>query len=320
MKNPLPVLSCGVFSLITRSRVLCLSGLLAISILAGGCSSLPDVSPFRSASSQLRLAVAESGAAVESELRLLPEGNEQADTLRDNWKERDNAFTAIVAYSDSISALVDSGNNGAKSAERVADSVKALGEAAGVAIPASDQAVALATDIGKFLYEQIAKARAAKNLEKAMAAAQPGVDRIAEKISADLKDLEEIYIVANTLDDNRIRTEFNQFTSYRNSVLKQMTGGDPGDTNKLASQAQLAQILRDMDATHAEYTSQRKKVADRLRAGQGVIIAARQGAAEWAAAHASVVSALNHRRPVDISSLQQAAVQMNDLIKRMREI
>jgi vacuolar-type H+-ATPase subunit I/STV1 len=319
MKSPHPYL--------VSSRSRCLStitssGILGIVLFAIGCSSLPDVSPFRAASAQLRSAVAESGAAVESELRLLPDGTASADDLRNKWNERNKAFTAIVSYSDSINSLVNAGNNGAKSAESVANSLKALGESAGIAIPASDEAANVAIDIAKLIYQQIAKVRAAKNLENAMSAAQPAIDRIAEKINEDLKDLEEIYIAANRLDDNRVRTEHNQFTSYRNAVLQRIGAESPANTNStsIAAQAQLIQMLRDMEGTYNDYTAQRKEVSERLRAGQAVIIAASQASSNWAAAHVSVTAALKQRRPVDISSLQEAALQINNLIKRMRDI
>jgi hypothetical protein len=40
----------------------------------------------------------------------------------------------------------------------------------------------------------------------------------------------------------------------------------------------------------------------------------------WAAAHREVALSLEHRRPVSVESLTDAAVEVRDLVKRVREL
>ena len=296
---------------------------MALVLLAGltGCASLPDVGPFVEASSQLRSAVAASGATVEAELRLITNAT-AADQLKKNWEERDRAFAAIASYAGSLEAIVDAGNEGAASAEKVADSVAGLANAAGIALPGSPEAVAVGTDIAKFISAQIARARAAKSLQKAMEQAQPAIVAIAHHIAADLSDLEDMFLAAATQADNNVRTgaEFSALIGYRNSLLKQIGTKDPADTATLGQQAQLAQLLQATEEGYAKYLARRKEIQDRLRAGRVLIHTARLSANDWAVAHGNLITALRERRPINTASLIQAAVEIRDLIRKVREL
>lgn len=301
-------------------RTTCPAALVAV--LLAGCTSLPNVGPFVDASNQLRSAVATSGTTVEAELRLMPGGNAFADQIKQNWEARNKAFAAIAAYSSSLKAIVDAGNEGATSAQKVADSVSGLAKAAGIALPGSPEAVAVATDIVKFISAQIAVARAAKSLEHAMEAAQPAVEAITQLISADLKDLEEIFVAASKANDNAVRTgdEFKDLIGYRNRLLQQIATNNPADSATLGQQLQLGQMLEATAAWHSKYLARRKEIDDRLRVGRALIQTAGQSANDWGMAHGNLIIALKERRPVNTDSLIQAAVEIQNLIRKVREL
>ena len=287
-----------------------------------GCASLPNLGPFVDASNQLRSAVATSGATVEAELRLLPNGNDSADQLKKNWQERNKVFTAIAAYSSSLKAIVDAGNQGAASAQKVADSLSGLVKSAGIALPGSPEAVATVTDIVKFISAQISLARAAKSLERAMEAAQPAVEAIARLAADDFKDLEAILVAASTTNDNSIRTgdEFRDLLGYRRQLLRQIQMSDPAAAPTLGQQVQLGQMLQATDEWHSRYLAKRKEIDDRLRAGRALIQTVRQSSNDWAIAHGNLVTALKERRPVNTDSLIQAAIEIQNLIRKVREL
>src|SRR5262245_10686356 len=115
---------------------------ITVALIVGltGCASLPNVGPFVDASNQLRSAVATSGTVVEGELRLMPAGTDFANKLEKEWEARNQAFSGIAAYANSLKAIVDAGNQGAASAQKVADSVANLAKSAGVALPGSPEA------------------------------------------------------------------------------------------------------------------------------------------------------------------------------------
>lgn len=300
--------------------------LLMLLLIVGltGCASLPDVGPFVDASNLLRSAVATSGTTVEAELRLmtLTNATQFADRLKKNWEARNQAFAAIAAYSSSLKSIVDAGNEGAASAQKVADSVSNLAQAAGVALPGSPEAVATATDILKFISAQIALARAAKSLEKAMGAAQPAVEGIAHLIAADLKNLEQIFIAASTANDNEVRTgdEFGDLISFRKQLLKQIQTSEPTNAATLGQQVQLGQMLQATEEWHSKYLGKRKEIDDRLRVGRALIQTCMQSANDWGVAHGRLITALQERRPVNMDSLIQAAVEIQILVRKVREL
>ena len=304
-----------------QARIVNLSTAILAAILTG-CASLPDVGPFVDASNQLRSAVATSGATVQSELRLMPGGEAFADQLENQWQARDKAFAGLAAYASSLQGIVDAGNDGAASAQRVADSVAGLAGAAGVALPGSPEAIATATDIAKFLSVQIATARAAKSLEESLQAAQPAIEAISVRIAADLKDIEEIFIAASTATENAVRTsdEFKDLIGYRNNLLRQISQADPADPDTAEHQVQLGQMLQASDEWHANYLAQRKAIQDRLRLGRALIQAATQSARDWGIAHGALLTALQERRPVNIASLVHAAEEIQILVRKVREI
>jgi hypothetical protein len=287
-----------------------------------GCASLPSLGPFVDASNQLRAAVATSGTTVEAELRLMDGGTGFADQLKKEWEARNEAFAGIAAYSSSLKAIVDAGNEGAASAQKVADSVSGLAKAAGVVLPGSPEAIAVATDIGKFLGSQIALIRGRKSLKDAMETAQPAVEAIAKLIGSDLKDLEELFIAAAKSNDNAVRTsdEFKNLVGYRRKLLEQIGNSDPTDPGSFDKQVKLGQMLEATGEWHGRYLAKRKEIDDRLRAGRALIQAATQSANEWGVAHGQLLTALKERRPVNTDSIIQAAVEIQTLVRKVREL
>lgn len=291
-----------------------------VALLAAGCASLPDVGPFVDASNQVRAAVATSGSVVESELRMLPDGESPAVQLRDAWQARNAAFDAVVDYSSSLQAIVLAGDQGAQSAARVADSVQSLADAVGVAFPGSPAAIQVGTDAFKFVSSQIARARAANSLAEAMSAAQPAVQRIAEAISLDFADLDAVFVAASTQVLNEHRQAFSDRLSYRNRILREMTGNDPTAAGALERHLQLGELLGATAEWHGEYLSGREVIEARLRAGRALIHAAAQIARDWAAAHGRLATAIQERRPVNTESLLLAAGEVRELVGKVREL
>jgi len=293
-------------------------------LIAGltGCAPLPKIGPFVEASNQLRSAVAASGTTVEAELRLMPDGAASADKLKQQWEVRNKAFAGIAAYANSLKAIVDAGNEGAASAQKVADSVSGLAKAAGVVLPGTPEAVAVVTDVGKFIGAQIALARGAKSLEQAMETAQPAVEAITELVAADLKDLEAIFVSAAKANDNAVRTspEFEYLLGYRIQLVKQIGKSDPNNAATLDRQVQIGQMLQATDAWLSKYLAKRKEIDDRLRVGRALIQATLQSARDWGIAHGNLTTALKERRPVNTDSLIQAAVEIQNLVRKVREL
>jgi len=297
--------------------------ILLFTVAAVSCTSLPDIGPFVNATYELKSAVAESGSTVASELWYINDGGTTfANDLTQAWKARNHAFTAIAAYADSLQEIVNSGQKGADAAGELADSVKGLAEAAGVALPGSPAAVAVATDAIKLIVENINKARAAKSLADAMVKADPAVEEIVRLITADFKELDELFLLANKMVENQFRTSYNERLGYRKGLedfIQQtnVVNASEKDLNKLI---QVNELLQGTDGWYAEYQQGLKDINNRLRLGRALIQTADASLKQWINAHRQVAIGLQNRQSVSVQSLVEATSEIHELIRKVREL
>jgi hypothetical protein len=295
---------------------------LMLVVTAIGCTSLPDIGPFADATHQLKAAVAQSGSTVSDELRNTEGGSETADKLDKEWEARNQAFEAIAAYSDSLEAIVSSGNQGAQAAGELADSIQEFAEAAGIIIPASPAAINAVSDSFKLLVKYIANTRAAKSLEEAMVKAQPAVEQIVKLIVEDLEDIDGIFLAANKLVEINFKSSYATRISYRKALEDFVHKADIADANDavLKRLAQVNELLDSTNSWYSEYQQGLEQNQKRLRVGRALIKTAQASVHQWVTAHKQVVNALKNRRPVSTESLLEAAVEIRYLLKRIREL
>jgi hypothetical protein len=171
MRRPARAVAEPVFLALTRGRAMTRRGstirgpravlaalALACSLLPS-CTSLPDTRGYTAATIQVKQAVASSGDVVRQELReaiaarATAADDASVKSLDAAWTTTAKTLDAMVAYAQSIEQIVDAGNRGAESAERVADSVKTLAECFKISAVtgASAELVQLATDTAKLV-------------------------------------------------------------------------------------------------------------------------------------------------------------------------
>jgi hypothetical protein len=294
---------------------------LFIGLAGGGCASLPNVAPFAEATSQYRSAVVAGGTAVEAELRAI-NAKEDAGKFAKEWATRVEATNALVKYSDSLAAIVASGSQGAEAAQSVADSVKGLASAVGIALPPAE-AVGVATDTVAFVYERIAAVRASQALGKALSNATPAVDRITTIMSKDLIAAKDIFDASNTEAKVRLTMQFNAETAYLTTLLderKTIYGKSPQSPK---DEERLLQINRLVEATRAwrdPMEAQERELIARRKAGDQLFNAARRALTEWSQAHRDLAVAVESGRKVDVTALIASIQEMRDLIKRIQTL
>src|SRR6185369_14499176 len=107
---------------------------------------------------------------------------------------------------------------------------------------------------------------------------------------------------------------------YRNQLLRQIGTSNPADPATLGQQVQLGQLLQATEEWHSRYLAKRKEADARLRLGRALIQTAMQSANDWGMAHGCLIMALKERKPVNTDSLIQAAVEIQSLIRKAREL
>jgi hypothetical protein len=302
----------------------CILALCLYILIAAGCTSLPDAGPFVDASTQLRSGIASSGAVVESELRRMesPSGKAFADKLAKDWAARVALGDALVRYADSLQAITKAGGEGRESAQALADSATTLASAAGIALPGA-AAVGVAVDSARFIYGQIALARAARSLEEALVLAAPAVDETAAIIANNLQLAEDVLVLASADLRRAARTNLQDKLGFREQWQRRRDA-------LYSKQAGASELLRELEeanrliATTREWYEPHERelaeIAKRLNAGRILIHATSEAVRQWAVAHRQLVGAIRDRRPVNSESLIEATRELRDLRRRIREL
>lgn len=288
-----------------------------------GCQN-PSIGPFVDATVQVRSSVAATGSAVESELRLMPDGQEYAEQLNKLWPIRVETADALVAYASSLKAIVDAGDQGTASAQSLAESVKTLAGSVGIAVPPAGVAV-VAADAASFVHGHIARVRAARSLHEALVNAQPAVERVAAHFAKDLKDMRVILLAATDDFQQSLQIEHEKEVFFRDSLLTEQRKLFGKGINELTPEdkAQLLELDRLLATTKVWYDPLQNKLTQaqtRLQAGLATIEGAASLIRQWAFTHEQLIMAVREERSVDMTLLITSAAELRELIKRVREL
>jgi hypothetical protein len=240
---------------------------------------------------------------------------------------------AVVSYSDSLVSIVNAAHDKGNAVGKLADKLGGLATAAGLPLPGSSAVLGIVTDAAKFVWAQIELARGARSLEEALSAAQPAVDRIAEKLDADFADLGITLRAAVENQRGRLESEpsYNicagtreAITERKLALLEQLAdrGGEgqpPLTDDDLQSLERLDALAESNAAQLVETDEAIAALTGRSRAVQELIVASSDAVQRWAVAHRDLVNAVRMRRAVDIDSLTSAAVEIRELVRRVRE-
>lgn len=306
----------------------------ALLVVCGGCTQLPDVTPFATATADMAAAVRSAGPAVAAEVERMDNGRTPAKKLSESWAARDAAMAAVVSYSDSLVSIVNAAHDKGEAVGTLATKLGGLATAAGLPLPGASAAMGIVTDAAKFVWTQIELARGAASLEEALAAAQPAVDRIAQKLRDDFQDLDVALRAAVESQRGALEGEptYNVSVGTRDTIAEHklalvqalaeragpsgtaLTDDDIAALERIDALASSnAAMLSPTEERLAELDTRARTIADLLSASSGAI-------ERWSVAHRDLVSAVKARRSVDVDSLSSAAVEIRDLIKRVREL
>jgi hypothetical protein len=308
-------------------------GCLAVGLSTwSGCATIPSITPFSEQTDRMVTGI--NGGYTATQLSLAAVSQTQAKRLADEWKPSATALTGIVAYSQALTAVATAGGQGAQAAESVADAVNGLLSSFSVAaIP--DAAVAGF----KALNQQIAKIRAKRSLQGAVAEAQPAVDALANIMAAQLNDLAGIAdsAAASTLNDhlesNKAMVEYvaaerkaeDRILGILRSILDYQALGAKASDEDLKAITNLDPLARreniEIRETHwmdvvrrhqahlapyrdryAEYVRREDELRASRRTAAATFAKAQTAVKAWAVAHGKLQAALDKKQPPDFSS------------------
>jgi len=298
---------------------------LLVFLLAAACAALPDVSPFAIASRQLAGAVKTGGAAISEGLRTSPDLEAKAQEFDRAWTARNEAMRAVVGYSDGLVAIVKATADSRESARGLADKLGALAQGAGAVQPGAGPAIKVGADSAAFIWAQIALARGASSLRDALSHAQPAIDRLAEIIGSDTRDLVNVVRGAAEAERTTLNAAFNETRGFELSLSRRRgelrrQGFGQLDREELAELRRIDELMAPVNAQVQTYEEHRAKIDRREKASLQLIAATRDAMERWAVAHADVTVSLQNRRPVSVEALTEGAIELRRLITRMQEL
>ena len=287
---------------IRKVRRLLLTAVLAV---LAGCASLPDMTPYRDATLQLRSAVVAGGDAVQSGLESAAARYAAGDPVAVQIKQTSDRFGTEWR------ARIDG-----------ADALTGLANGVGVVLPPAGT-VATVTDLAAFVYGHIAAARAARSLDQALQTAQPAVDLLAARLSQDLQASLDILRAARGLQATALALKFNEETGYLRALARERKDIYAKATLTPADERRLRQIGELFEATRQWREPMEQAQADldaQYRLRVQLIHATQAAVAEWAAAHRSLAAAVRERRSVNVEALVQATLEAKELVRRLRAL
>lgn len=319
---------------------------LILVALLGACTALPDVGPFNEATILMRSATAGAGDLSLKELKTTRQAG-ASDLSEANAKKLEAALAsnkksldALVDYTASLQAIVDSGNSGADSARALLDSVTKLAGAAGAPMlpGASEGLVKLAGDTVAFVYGEIARHLAAQRLEEALDAMAPSMAKLVTLLDAQLGDLEGVFALCIAAQVDHLnagtdggygdwlkkQTRFDVLKLGALRELEEALAASPANATKVKeATARLAQVdaaLKSVAPKVAEHRQKMDAVIAREVAGKATLLAARSALRNWIAAHEALVKAVKGRQPFSATSLAAAAAEAKTLYERWRTL
>lgn len=302
----------------TSSRALYIVWAACALLVLTACGTLPDASKLVSASVQLRSAVAASGSAVEAELKIADRDG-TAKEFATKWVRTDESCAGLASYAEALGGIVKAGKEGGAAAQQLADAGLELASGVGVPLPAvAGPLIKLATTV----YDQIAKARAAKSLEESLDRMQPAVDAISKLIVSQLNDAEVVLIAANKLETQGLRLTFSDDIGYELRLEKERKSLYMPAPLSAATSKQLEQIDRAEQIVKARLAPMRQELAEsaiRLRLSTQLIDGAKVAVIEWAGAHRQMLIAVRESRGVDPQALIVAIEELHRLLIKVKE-
>jgi hypothetical protein len=329
------------------------------------CRTPPDITPFTQATSDLSASIKTAGRTVSSEVDSMTaawpapqraKAEEIIAKFEKQWTQRNALADALLEYSASLTAIVQAGEQGEKSARALADSFQKLCGSIGLAMPPAAGAGA-AVDLGAQLYGKFARNYAAKTLGKGMKELQPAIDETAVELAHSLEQIKtaldairdqiDANIAGEVLNGVGVGTHRNTAKTLavrRENLLRSLASGDAkrdqlltdllgnSDGDKAKELARLGSLRSEIAAELATIESSLKSELEllgpvearlgsekqRLTTEIELVQTIQAGLHDWAAAHSRIAAAALEKKPLQVEDLIQTATQIQDLVETIR--
>lgn len=319
-------------SFLRAGRVRIVVPLVAVVALVAGCRSLPDVQPFADATSAMASSIKTAGATAVKQVERIEGARQRAIgqapstpialELYDGWARRDQLFSALEDYSQSLANLVRAGNDGQASAKKLAESVSTLAKSVGGVFPAGEPAAELVTGLAQQFYGMVVKEVAAHRLHKAIEYSNPTIRAIADLVARDLQELRDLNEQARQQQFSELARKSTSLPTVRTLESKRVElakGVNPDGTLKIIEDPatrskikELSEMLAQEIASpdYVQYTTKRASVVAEHDAADALLEQAVYALDAWAKAHEAIGYAVEKRRAPSLAELERITSEL----------
>ncbi len=307
--------------------------ILCFLLLITGCTSSPNISNYSEETIKLQKSVKSSGEVLVQKLDYLVAAYETAGAdfakikiekskqdLEKEWKYRNKAMSAIVDYSSSLEAIIQSGNQGLKNVQELSEPLKNLADAAN---PENHDAGNTVTETTWMVYSEIDELKTKKSLD----ATKPIITYIVEALKVNLTKSDEIInrVYEEEIDD--LNTRYETTIVYRPIFKKKIkikygqfeealaAGKDISSLEKDFKRIQ--EILQPLDEEWAAYEKESKEINDRKIIADKLIKLTSDALAAWERSHSKLIDSTSTEESFDVRELTNAVEEIQELIKKV---
>jgi hypothetical protein len=306
-------------------------GITLACLLITGCAT-PNLRPFADATATLKTSVKIAGDLTISQLSaqtitisdqtFIPgETNHPAARLETSWQLRRNAMDAVASYSSSLASIADAAASGKGNAQRVVDAVNQLASH----VPAIGLGLTAAGDLLVSLGATLIEVKAYRDLAKAVNAAHPVIQLVAESL---MKDFDALAIQYESLQRNQIRKlkdsaekprAYHAKLIEKRSTLRAQSDGIADDSARRDTMHAIDTLVAAVEPEVLAYDREISRRAAELRDGLQFFREAREALAVWLSAHRDVHIALREKRAPNIILLVSRAQELAVLASNFRQ-
>jgi hypothetical protein len=161
-----------------------------------------------------------SALTIEADSESRQRANKIAARFDKAWKTSTNSLDAVVSYAQAIESITAAGNEGAESARNLANAAGDLIQSFGVDLATGGAAkgFTLAADTAAILYGEVAKVRAARTLQQALARSSPIVSQINTIVLEQVRDARHLFELAIEGEDEELRSKYGPYIALRDKL------------------------------------------------------------------------------------------------------
>ncbi|MCP4261104.1 MAG: hypothetical protein GY774_26905 [Planctomycetes bacterium] len=305
--------------------------ILAASLI-GGCES-PNLDSFVEATAALKTSVVIGGNIVIAPLTeqlvwssdansYIHPGDPKHPTakLATDWEKREKAMDAIVVYSVSLAAIGEASADRGENARDVVAAVKELGSA----IPGVSIGTSAAGDLLIMGLETIIEVKAYHDMAKAVGAANPAIETIADVLKKDFEDLAILFEASQIDKRGEVRKEIRPVQRHYDALLKaqeEQRKKVSNDVDNIELGNELARLNELIAAVEPEITSLKKKEATletERTSGLEFYASTINVIDAWSEAHASLKEYFEDNRRPNLVLLATRAEELKELVSELK--